>query len=752
MPDFYLILVIILFLLAISDLIVGVSNDAVNFLNSAIGSKSAPGYVIMIIASLGIVIGATFSNGMMEVARSGIFNPGSFNFGDIMIIALAVMITDVLLLDVFNTFGLPTSTTVSIVFDLLGASVGVAFIKIRNATGITADLGNYINSENVLFIISGILLSVVISFIVGVVVQYIARIIFSFNYRRSARYFGSVWGGLAITAIIYFILIKGAKGSTLITGEQLSWITSHTGLIILICFTAISIILQVLTWLFSINVFKIIVLFGTFALAMAFAGNDLVNFIGVPLAGYEAYRIFEAQSALGANSLAMGALAEAVKTPPVFLIISGLIMTITLWLSKKARTVTRTELSLGNQETVNERFSSSYFSRSVVRLGVNLGKLVNKAIPAKVHKLINKRFDDRRFRKQIKKDRTLSFDLVRASVNLAVSSSLIAFATSHKLPLSTTYVTFMVSMSTALADKAWGRESAVYRISGVFAVIGGWFFTALVAFVGAFIVASLLFIGGKVAITAMLLVTLYVILRTHRLHKKREETFKKSELEITSAIKLTGKSIFDSCNARVVKSLKSVSSLYLDIMEGFIDEKRKKVAKACKDVSSLDKEIKLLKKNAHRTVLKLHDEEALETGEFYVQTLDYLRETAHSLSYIADPVFTHIDNNHASLKATEGDALRKFLESFEAYMAKAIKIIETKNYDDINKLIDSMNKLIDELAVIRKIHIKTIKAQEISTRVSMLYMDILAETKSLILYTINIVKTSRDFSKAAYRI
>jgi hypothetical protein len=403
MPDFYLILVIILFLLAISDLIVGVSNDAVNFLNSALGSKAAPGYIIMIIASLGIVIGATFSNGMMEVARSGIFNPGSFNFGDIMIIALAVMITDVLLLDVFNTFGLPTSTTVSIVFDLLGASVGVAFIKIRNATGITTDLGNYINSENVLFIISGILLSVVISFIVGIIVQYIARLVFSFNYRRSARYFGSVWGGLAITAIIYFILIKGAKGSTLITGEQLSWITSHTGLIIIICFTSISIILQVLTWLFNINVFKIIVLFGTFALAMAFAGNDLVNFIGVPLAGYEAYRIFEAQSALGADSLAMGALAEAVKTPPVFLIISGLIMTITLWLSKKARTVTRTELSLGNQETVNERFSSSYFSRSVVRFGVNLGKLVNKAIPAKVHKLINKRFDDRRFRNRSKK-------------------------------------------------------------------------------------------------------------------------------------------------------------------------------------------------------------------------------------------------------------------------------------------------------------------------------------------------------------
>ncbi|MBN1157968.1 MAG: inorganic phosphate transporter [Bacteroidales bacterium] len=749
MTTYYLILVIILFVLAFSDLMIGVSNDAVNFLNSAIGSKVAPVRIIMLVAALGILIGATFSSGMMEVARSGIMNPGAFTFAHIMIIFLAVMISDVLLLDLFNTFGLPTSTTVSIVFELLGASVGMAIINIANTSYTLNDLGVFINSEKVLLIIAGILLSVAIAFTVGVIVQYIARIIFSFNFKNTLRYFGSVWGGLAIASITYFILIKGAKGSSFINDEQLLWIQNHSTLILGTIFAFCTLLLQLLYWLFRVNVFKVIVLFGTFALAMAFAGNDLVNFIGVPLAGFESFKIFTAQHGNIASEFTMNTLAGEVKTPTMFLLVSGIVMAVTLWFSHKARSVVQTSLNLGNQDIINERFSSSLLSRSLVRIGVQSGYVLNRFLPDKFRRVLNTRFDDKAFKKQAKKDKGLAFDLVRASVNLVVASSLIAFATSFQLPLSTTYVTFMVAMGTSLADRAWGRESAVYRVSGVITVIGGWFFTAFSAFTLAFIMALLINLGGPWAIGILILAAITIIYRTHILHRKREAEVRKMESELGAEPVITGKNIYDKCNLRVINSLNSLSEIYSEIMLAFIGEKRKKLNKANKEVRKLNREIKSFKKNAHEVVLRLQEKEPAETGEYYVQMLDYLRETAHCLTYISEPAYNHIDNNHEPLQPADAEDFTKFLETFRDYISGAVKVIASRKFENIDKLYSQMYDLINSLSRIRKNHIKRIKGDGISTRVSMLYLDILAETKNLILYSINLVKTSRDFSASA---
>ncbi|HJX71351.1 MAG TPA: inorganic phosphate transporter, partial [Bacteroidales bacterium] len=412
MDKFYLIIVIVLFALAISDLIVGVSNDAVNFLNSAIGSKTAPYRMIIWIASIGVLVGATFSSGMMEVARKGIFNPESFYFSEIMIICLAVMLTDVILLDLFNTFGLPTSTTVSIVFELLGAAVAMSLIKIKNTAYTMADMGNFINTERSLLIILGILLSIVFALSFGIIVQYLTRIVFTFNFKKTIRYFGSIWGGLAITAITYFILIKGAKGSSFLSDEKIEWITDNSTLIMGMSFAFWAILTQLLQWIFNVNVFKVIVLFGTFALAMAFAGNDMVNFIGVPLAGFESFKIYSAQQALGANELTMVSLKGQVDTPTSFLIIAGLIMVITLRFSKKARTVTRTEINLGNQDEINERFSSSGFARTIVRNWILASNFLKSIMPQSLLKIIDKRMDDKSFKKLARKDKGMSFDLV----------------------------------------------------------------------------------------------------------------------------------------------------------------------------------------------------------------------------------------------------------------------------------------------------------------------------------------------------
>ncbi len=621
METVYLVLVIVLFILAISDLIVGVSNDAVNFLNSAIGSKAAPFKVIMIIAALGILVGATFSGGMMEVARKGIFHPEYFYFSEIIIIFLAVMITDIILLDTFNTFGLPTSTTVSIVFELLGAAVAMSIIKILSSPETAKDIGEFINTGNALAIIFGILLSIVIAFSIGALVQYITRIVFSFNYKKRLKYFGGIWGGIAITAITYFIIIKGAKGASFMSDEAKLLIKENTLLILGASFVAWTILLQLLNWIIKLNVLKLIVLVGTFALAMAFAGNDLVNFIGVPLAGYESFKEFLSEPSASPDTFLMEALTGEIKSPTIFLIIAGFIMVLALWFSRKARYVTKTEIGLSRQDEGSERFGSSMLSRSLVRSSINFGNVIRYIIPKRIQKGIARQFDKPETPSIDLKDAP-SFDLLRASVNLVVASIIISFATSLRLPLSTTYVTFMVAMGSSLSDKAWDRESAVYRITGVLSVIGGWFFTALSAFTVAFLIVYIIHWGAFISIGILLIIALILIIKTHVFHKKRE---KKSEEYKTTTDEINSKNIFEKCTINVAITLNNAIKIYNETIQALVKEDLKKLKSIKKEIKEINKKAKYLKDNIHNTIIQLQ-EDSIETGHYYVQVLDFLRE------------------------------------------------------------------------------------------------------------------------------
>ncbi|TRX70684.1 inorganic phosphate transporter [Carboxylicivirga sp. M1479] len=743
MENIYLILVIVLFALAISDLIVGVSNDAVNFLNSAIGAKAAPYKYIMIVAALGILFGATFSSGMMEVARKGIFNPQYFIFSEIMIIFLAVMITDVILLDVFNTFGMPTSTTVSIVFEVLGAAVAVAIIKVSNNPEM--GISEYINTAKALAIISGILLSVVISFSVGALVQYITRLIFSFDYDKRLNYFGAIWGGIAITAITYFILVKGAKGASFMDASTKDWIKNNGLTIIAISLVGWTILLQILKLVFKVDILKIIVLAGTFSLAMAFAGNDLVNFIGVPLAGFESFKIF-AQS--GSINTSMEALAGKVSTPTYMLIIAGAIMVITLWTSKKAKAVVKTSLDLSRQHEGDERFGSSYFARSLVRVSINASKTVSSALPTSVTNAINRQFDSSNYderRKELGAEAPV-FDMLRASVNLVVASILISIATNMKLPLSTTYVTFMVAMGSSLADRAWGRESAVYRITGVLSVIGGWFFTALSAFTVAFIMAMLISTIGLWFVAVLVALAVYVVFRTHIIHKKNtktEDEIDEFEIEEVNGEILVEK-VLEKCKYSVTDILKKVSQLYAQAINDFEAEDRRSLKEINKEVKLINKKAKKLKGNVYPTVKKLQ-EQSIDSSLYYIQVVDYLREVAHCLSYVTEPTFEHIDNNHKVFTAEQFEELVQTRNDVQDFMAKAIRIITQGDYAALDELIEQQQSIFSVMRDNRKKQLKRIKNEKAGTKVSLLYLNVLHETQNLMLHLVNLVKAQRDF-------
>ena len=744
MENIFIIIIGLLFLLAISDLIVGVSNDAVNFLNSAIGSKAAPLRIILIVAAAGVLAGATFSNGMMEVARKGIFNPSSFYFTEIMIIFLAVMLTDVILLDLFNTFGLPTSTTVSIVFELLGAAVGMAILKISAGTGDFSTMAQYINSGKALAIISGILLSVVVAFSVGALVMYISRIIFSFRYQKTLRYFGAIWGGIAISAITYFILIKGAKGSSFMSKENLEWIKSNTWLIIGLSMVAWTLLLQILVWAFKINILKLIVMIGTFALAMAFAGNDLVNFIGVPLAGFESFKAYIASGA-NPDSLAMTALAGKVKTPTLYLLIAGLVMVITLWLSKKARSVVKTELNLSNQDTVNERFESSGFARTIVRQSINFNKVLHKILPESFLGKVESRFDQTAFKIETNQDSGVSFDLVRASVNLIVASILIAIGTSLKLPLSTTYVTFMVAMGTSLSDGAWDRESAVYRITGVITVIGGWFFTALSAFTIALIAAVFLAKTWYWGVFILAGLALFIIYRTQIIHRRKTEKDEKSEATIIP-LSDDGHEIYENCSNNIASLLLASGRDFEIIINALSEERRKELKRTYKSVSNLNNESKKMKKNVPNVINKL-GEEYLESGHHYVEVIDYAREAMHCLHYIALPSYKHVDNNHKPLSALQEEGLKGLIPDIHAFFEQLVKGISESNYSNSQSTIEFANQIATNITKLRKKQLKSIKKEAGSTRTNLLFLDILNETKNFILNSNNLFKAFRDFSE-----
>jgi len=725
MHNIYLLFVIVLFFLAVSDLIVGVTNDAANFLNSSIGSKVAPFKIILAIAGLGVILGATFSSGMMEIARSGIFHPDKFYFSEIMIIFLAVMITDVMLLDTFNTFGLPTSTTVSIVFELLGAAVAISLVKISHSTDSLTDLSTYINSAKALAIISGILLSVIVAFTSGTIVQFITRLIFSFNYDRYLKYFGAIWGGIAITAIVYFILVKGAKGASFMTADTIAWIHTNTTKLLLFSFIGFAIILQFLISFFKVNILKIIVLVGTFSLAMAFAGNDLLNFIGVPLAGFASFKEFMVDPTLNPATFSMESLLEPVKTPTSFLLAAGLIMVTTLYFSKKARTVSSTEVNLARQGSGSERFSSSIFSRSVVRGIVGILKISKRIVPDKLIYFTEKRFDSNSFRKAAKHKKDVSsFDLLRASVNMFVASILIAIATSMKLPLSTTYVTFMVAMGTSLADRAWGRESAVYRITGVITVVGGYW-------------------GGLFATFLALGIAILFVIRTHFIHKKRSEKNNKKD-EFDDNETLNGQNILQRCNSSITSIVESVSKLYSSTILNLIKEDRKKMKKAIRNIDELNRQSKDLKYNIYPTLRKL-EEDSIETGPYYVQILDYIREIAHCLKYISDPVFEHLDNNHPPLIKEQVNELHELNESISAFYEEVLRISKNQDFKNLDNLIIRQQSILNLIAKIKKKQIKFIKAEMAGTRIILMYLNLLSESKNLVLHTLNMVKSHRDF-------
>lgn len=743
-----MILVVVLFILAISDLMVGVANDAVNFLNSAVGAKAASFKTVMIVASLGVLVGATFSSGLMEIARKGLFFPGQFSFNEVMIIFLAVMITDVILLDTFNTFGLPTSTTVSIVFELLGASVAVAVIKISGSEQTIQDLGQYINAGKALAIITGILVSVAVAFSFGALVQYITRLIFTFNFKYNLRYYGAIWGGLAITGITYFMLIKGAKGASFITKETLEVINSNTFTILLISFAAWTFILQMLMMLFRVSVLKVIVLAGTFALAMAFAGNDLVNFIGVPLAGLKAVQLFNAAPGADPTTFLMTGLADDVKTETWMLLLAGLVMAYTLWTSKKARSVIETSVDLSRQGEGSERFNSSILSRNIVRGALNMSNTIGRFLPDRVNNWLEKRFTPPSEDTLAEMPEGAAFDMIRASVNLVVASMLIALGTSLKLPLSTTYVTFMVAMGTSLTDKAWGRESAVYRITGVLSVIGGWFFTALAAFTVSLIAAIILFYGGLVATFVLLGFAGFLIYRTHIIHLRRTNEKKAEALLDAMPDELSTENILERCSMTIQQVLGQSLSIFKDALMGLMDEDRRLLKNAKSSSDDLNVSTKRLKNHVGSTLSHLR-EDSIESGHFYVQAIDYLREINHCISYITVPSYEHVENNHKPLIPVQIEELSRLNGEVSLLFGEVTHMLTKKNYEDFDLLVarqQNIHRIVEEA---RKKQVKRIKNSETGTRNSILYLNILAEVKNLTLFMLNLLKSSRDFEISA---
>ncbi|MCF8414320.1 MAG: inorganic phosphate transporter [Melioribacteraceae bacterium] len=732
--ELFLIVVVILFILAISDLIVGVSNDAVNFLNSAIGSRVAPRHIIMLVASLGVLAGTLFSSGMMEVARKGIFNPEQFYFAEIMIIFLAVMLTDVILLDFFNTLGLPTSTTVSIVFELLGAAVAVSLIKIGQAGDGIDRLIEYINTSKAIAIISGILLSIVVAFSVGAIIQFFTRIIFTFDYVDKLKKYGGIFGGVALTAITFFILIKGAKGATFMSAEFTDYIGANVYPILLYSLIAWTIVFQLLIFL-KINIFKIIVLIGTFALALAFAANDLVNFIGVPLAGLNSYQLM-VNSSDPFNTL-MEVLREKTHSNTWFLAGAGLVMVGTLYFNKKARSVIKTSLDLGRQQEGVERFESSLLARTLVRMNVNLGGTIKRVFPNFLLDKLNNRFKNFDRTPVDEEKNPISFDLIRASVNLLVASILISFATSWKLPLSTTYVTFMVAMGTSFSDKAWGRESAVYRVNGVLTVIGGWFMTAISAFTVSAVFAVILFYLEGFAMILLSVLAMYIIYRTHVIHKNREIENAESE-SVTIGNGTSKKDAIDSLADSMKKSIEQVAPIVLDLFKGLSKGDRSILQKAKKSSKKLDKKSRKLISDLFNTVQLI--EEDVKESYRYGKVINSLQEITANLRSLAETCIVHVENNHNNPSSEQTKELMELYKNLEAQLELAAEMFGKGNYSDFKKLSDSREEFAKMLNKLDKDQISRVKKKTDSTRNSLLQLSIYSDSDNISNHNLELVK------------
>ena len=737
--NIYLFMIIALGLLAITDLVVGVSNDAVNFLNSAIGSKAVTFRTIMIVASLGIIFGAVSSSGMMEVARKGIFNPGEFMFAEIMIVFMAVMITDILLLDFFNTLGMPTSTTVSIVFELLGAAVAIALIKIMGAEGSLSDLGTYINSDKATTIIVGILLSVAIAFTVGAIVQFISRVLISFQYKDKPKWVEAIFGGVAISSIIYFIIVKGLKSASLFDESITQFIYESPGLFLLGNF----LVWTLLSWLtasfLKINIYKIVIVLGTFALAMAFAGNDLVNFIGVPIAALQSYQDWQV-SGVPAAEFNMQGLAIAVRTQPYLLLLAGAIMILTLWFSSKAKGVVKTSVDLSRQDEGDEKFQPNFLSRQVVKFSIMTFDTVSAIFPAQLKSKIGKRFEvPNTYVPKSKVQDMPAFDYVRAAVNLMVASVLISIATSMKLPLSTTYVTFMVAMGSSLADRAWGAESAVYRVAGVLNVIGGWFFTAFSAFTAAAIIATILHFGGFIALIVLLLLAATLLLRNYLAFNKKSKV-SKAEDSLRRAESSSIQGVIQESAANIGNVIKRSNKIYTSSINGLSKHNVDDLKKNKKGISKLSNEVDGLQDNIYYFIKNLDEASVGGASNFYLVMLGHLQDLAQSLEYVSKLSYTHVNNNHRKLKYNQIKELKDLNVHLEELFSDSHKIFESRNFEKIGRLLNKKQTYFKLVSDKIEQQVARTRTEESSPKNTSLYFSILTESKNMVKTTMSLLE------------
>ena len=737
MDNIYLLMLIALAVLAILDIVVGVSNDAINFLNSAIGSKAISLRTIMIVASLGIFIGAVFSSGMMEVARKGIFNPGEFFFDEIMIIFMAVIITDILLLDFFNTLGLPTSTTVSIVFNLLGASVVMSLFKILDSESQTlADIGTYINTDKAITIISGILLSVLIAFSVGAIVQWVSRVIFTFQFEKKVKNFGALFGGVALTSITYFIFIKGLKGTPYYS-DMSGFLKSNEILIVAIAFlilTAFSFLFQKIS---QKSVLLVIILVGTFGLALAFAGNDLVNFIGVSMAAYHSYEAWSI-SGIDPSLFSMESLDKKVPAEPLLLFIAGGIMVVTLWFSKKAKTVAETEIGLSRQHDTHEKFKPNLFSRILVNLFFKVSSTIGSIMPESITNKIEMSFESNKTF-LINKDQSVdapAFDMIRASVNLMVAGILISIATAMKLPLSTTYVTFMVAMGTSLADRAWGRESAVYRVAGVVNVIGGWFLTALGAFIASGIVVFLISLDMITMIPVLLLLTVILLTRNFLKHKSKETQISRKELKMSESSTVQG--IISESADNIVNVVSRAKKIYAGILKGLSAQDVRLLKKRKKGVAKLESEIEDLRDNIFFLIKNL-DETSVRGSSFYISILAYLTDIAQSVEFISKKSYKHVNNQHEKLKFNQFKDLMEIDDRLNLMYSEITEIFNAKKFERISIVLAQKQEIISFISRKIEAQIGRTRSEESSPKNTTLYFNILLETKDLVNSTMNLM-------------
>lgn len=736
-------IVIFLFVLAVFDLMVGVSNDAVNFLQSAVGAKAASFKTVLFIAAVGVFIGAALSNGMMDIARHGIYQPQHFYFAEIMCILLAVMLTDVVLLDVFNTMGLPTSTTVSMVFELLGGTFALALVKVYGDD--TLGLGDLINTDKALSVIMAIFMSVAIAFFFGMVVQWLARIVFTFNYKRHMKYSIALFGGIAATSIVYFMLFKGLKDSSFMTPENKHWLQENTLWLLGLIFASFTVLMQILHW-FKVNIFRIIVLLGTFALALAFAGNDLVNFIGVPLAGYSALTDYIANGTeVGPDGFLMASLQGAASTPWYFLFGAGVIMVYALYTSKKAHNVIKTSVDLARQDEGEESFGSTPMARTLVRFSMNLSNSFSKIMPESGKQWIETRF---------RKDEAIiadgaAFDMVRASVNLVLASLLIALGTSLKLPLSTTYVTFMVAMATSLSDRAWGRDSAVFRITGVLSVVGGWFITAGAAFTICFFVALIISFGGTTAIVALIALAVFSLIRSQMMYKKRKAKEQGNET-LKQLMKSNDNSeILGLLRHHTREELSKIMAFTEENFErsvtSFLHENLRGLRRAMGAVKFEKQLIKQMKRTGTLAMCRLDNNTVLEKGLYYYQGNDFASELVFSVGRLCEPCLEHIDNNFKPLDAIQKGEFADVTENITSLLQTCRHKLETNNYNGFESEIRKGNDLNGQLAQLKREELQRIQSQSSSIKVSMVYLTMLQEAQNVVTYTINLMKVSRKF-------